>query len=328
MYARRMLSILSGLALISSCAQDDKSKEKRLGAEKIELQQQIVELQAQIDAIGPEGAGLKEIQSKLQDTTRELEESRTLQDALLQEKAELEQDIADLSSDSQGAKILELRRLIREKESQLAAEQKNSLKLGEEKAYYDNLIKATLEPFWGLYISRDFLTSLDMPSCRLLVYSENNGELTRAIICRDGRMQWEKQQALTFDATVDEQLEGKYGFGVRAQSTGSSCTRLPSGLASSGDYNFERASSYGIASFSVGLRTDLNSQPVLLENAAIAFKSSDCEDLIARAANPGALPDEQREKLDWAGKFCRFKNGENPFLVGCFAESNSFIPFY
>lgn len=328
MYVRRVLAIIWCSALLASCSIGESSKEKRLSKDKAELQQKIDELQVQIDALGPDGAGLKEIQTKLQDTSRELEESRLLQETLTQEKQNLEQDIADLTTDNQGAKILELRRLLRQKDEQLKDEKFKAEKLVAEQQYYDSLIKTTLEPFWGLYINRGDLLSVGLSRCRQFIYPENNGQITRALACTDGKLQWERQQMLTFDATVDNNLEGKYGFGVHAQSVDSSCSRAPSYLASSGDYSFERASRYGAAEFSVGLRTDLGSQPLLLDNAAVSFKSSDCEDLIARADAPGELSDVQAETLKLAGNFCRQLRGESKFLVGCFAEGNAFIPFY
>ena len=329
MYARRGLSAIVCGTLLLSCAAEKSSKEKRLQSDNASLRQANTDLQAQIDAIGPEGAGIKDIQTKLQETQQQLAASTTLQDELNQQKAELEADIAALSGSNQGAKILELRRLLRDKEKELAAEVKNSKKLASDMEYYGSLVTSTLEPFWGLYISKGNYIRAGNSDCRLLIYPENSGQITRALVCRDGKIQWEKQQILTFDAVVDDKLEGKYGFGFQASSQASSCQRTPSYLASSGDYHFERASRYGAATFSVGMRADLDSQAVLLENAAVVYKSADCEDIQARAANPSSsYSREQLENLELAGKFCRFLQGESPFLVGCFERADSFVASY
>ncbi len=329
MYARRSLSAIVGGVLLLSCAPEKSSKEKRLERSNASLRQTNLDLQAQIAAIGPEGAGLKEIQSKLVETQQRLAASETLQTELSQQKSELEADIEALKGTNQGAKIIELRRLLRDKESELQAEKKNGKKLAADMDYYGTLIKSTLEPFWGLYISKGDYIQVGDAKCRLMIYPENEGQIIRALVCRDGKMQFERQQALTFDAVVDDQLEGKYGFGFQAQTQVNSCQRAPSYLAGSGTYHFERASRYGAATFAVGVRTDLDSQPVLLENAAVVYKSADCEDILARSANPGSgYTREQLENLDLAGKFCRFVAGETPFLVGCFEGANAFVPFY
>lgn len=325
MRARRGFEIVCLTALMASCGVVESSKEKSLKKSNKNLRQENKELKGQLDTLGHDGAGLRDIEANIVRLNNELEASRLTQERLLQEKVILEQSIADLSTGDHAARILELRRRLSETEARLSEEQRNFAKLSSGIQYFDSLIKNTLEPFWGLYINRGEAIRIGSTPCRLFVYAENNGIMTRALACQDLRIQWERQAMRSFDSVVDERLEGKYGFGIKGEVVESSCTNAnaTSFAVTNGDYHFERAGRYGDAVFSVAVRTEFNGQ-VTLDNAAVTYTSNDCEDLITRAeAGDAALYTPQaKETLDLAARFCRFVRGEKNFLETCFTSNN------
>lgn len=322
MHARRGFEIACLTAMLASCGVVESSQEKRLKKANKNLRQENTDLRDQLDTVGPDGAGLREIQTRVQRLNQELEASRVTQEQLLREKVVLEQSIADLSTGDNGAKIVELRRLLSETEFRLGEEQRNFAKLSSGIQYYDSLIKNTIEPFAGLYINRGEPLRVGSSPCRFFVYTDNNGIITRALTCQDGRIQWERQAMRSFDSVVDDRLEGKYGFGIRADTVETSCQGVTSFASSSGDYNFERAARYGDAVFSVALRTEFNGQ-LTLDNAAVNFISNDCDDIVSRAAGQGGnYSPEARETLDLSARFCRFVRGEKNLVETCFTSNN------
>ncbi len=322
MYASGGLRIVCLTAFLFSCGLVESSQEKNLKKSNGNLRRENVDLREQIQTIGPGGAGLREIQTRMQEINKELEASKAAQEALSREKSRLEISIADLSSGDDAGKIIELRRLLIETETKLSDEQRNFAKLNSGIQYFDILIKNSLQAFLGMYINQGPPLQVGASSCRLFVHADVSGILTRALACNDGRLQWEKQIMRSFDSVVDDKLEGKYGFGISGETLESSCKSETSYAVGSSDFHFARASRYGEAEFSVKLRTDFDG-PVLLDNAAITYTSNDCDDLISRSTRDTSLyTPEQRYNLDLAAGVCRFIRGEKNLFETCFTSRN------
>lgn len=257
----------------------------------------IVKLDEQIKAITPAGAvpEINEMINKLEDTKKEL--------AALQE--------AKAAADIAVATLKEVK-------------EKSDLELARNSALFTN----TMSPLWGMYYSRRSTLSFGDVKCHEYVYVQPKGDTIAAVVCEDGRMQWEKRGVKSFAAINDAVLDGRLGFQMKADLLDSSCKANETVFKTDLSYTFDRGSRLGASELATSMSVKLNDKATVLDTASLDFTSSECEDLEAMASNGSVTSPELKSVLNGALRVCSLAastEADPTTNIGCFGKDNQFV---
>lgn len=186
----------------------------------------------------------------------------------------------------------------------------------------------SMAPLWGMYLSRRTTLTFEQVKCREYVYVQSQGASLAAIVCEDGRMQWEKRSVRSFAAVNDLILDSSLAFQMKVSSDDASCKTNESTFKTALSYSFDRGSRFGASDLATSLHVAVGQENMILDSASLDFTSNECEDLEALKASGTVKDSDQSAMLDGAVKVCAVANAtqaDPSMSVGCFTPANGFV---
>ena len=242
----------------------------------------------------------------------------------------LDEKIKTFETAPDNSAINEMINKLEDAKKELAALKEEKAKADVELANVTGVIKGSMAPLWGMYFSRRSTELFDGQTCRVYVYVQPKGESINAIVCDDGRMQWEQRGVKSFAAVIDRNLDGDIGFTMATHKLDSSCKANTSVFNTGDVLAFDRGARFGISTFATGLSVKINKQTMVLDSASLDFTSSECEDLIALHESGEIKSAQDKPRLDGAARVCNIvvapvATTEADSNVGCFMANDAFV---
>ncbi len=250
--------------------------------------------------------------------------------AKTEEVKKLDEKIAALETNEPQNAINDLMNKLEDTKKELASLKDAKGKMEVELAKNTSVLVKSMAPLKGMYFSRRSTLSFHGSTCRLYVYVQPKGESVSAVVCEDGRMQFEQRGVVSFSAVNDKKLDGGLAFKMTADKGESSCKGNESTFVANLSYAFDRGSRIGIADFAPSLSLTFNNSSMILDSAALDFTNSKCENLEALQASQAISTPNQKARLDGAVRVCKMIAAPRMEIdadanVGCFMANDAFV---